>query len=314
MKAKLEQCMLVSLATALVALGFHASGCYSVAKPTGPVNWTVQCAAQIPVIGDSLLASPLCRDSDTTILLKIGNMLDKTRFTVDTDLLMKKMRTYLVNHGCGRIAVFDNDADVTAFCERRREKRAREAYKGEIKYLAGCILRSAILRDAKHKLVVVPMDGMNVAATRQYALLCLFLREELFSQSGGRITFLSKDRAQEADYIINGGLICPDGSSVSLDGSQNGDMFLRVAFERTSSPGETCFEASVPVREKLFDSTLDATYILSGELNVLTRETPSFTDDFVRMGFNIVNPDTKLHVWEGACEISATTHKSILYQ
>ena len=166
MKAKLEQCMLVSLATALVALGCHASGCYSVAKPTGPVNWTVQCAAQIPVIGDSLLASPLCRDSDTTILLKIGNMLDKTRFTVDTDLLMKKMRTYLVNHGCGRIAVFDNDADVTAFCERRREKRAREAYKGEIKYLAGCILRSAILRDAKHKLVVVPMDGMNVAATK----------------------------------------------------------------------------------------------------------------------------------------------------
>lgn len=308
------QWMLAPLATVWVALGFYASGCYSVAKPTGPVNWTVQCAAQIPVIGDSLLASLLSRDSDATILLKVGNMLDKTRFTVDTDLLMKKMRTHLVNHGRGRIAVFDNDADVAAFCERRREKRAREAYKGEIKYLAGCILRSAILRGAKRKLVVVPMNGMNVAASRQYALLCLFLREELFSQSDGRITFLSQDRVREADYIINGGLVCHDSSSASLDGSPNCDMLLRVAFERASSPGETCFEASVPVREKLFDSALDATYILSGELNVLTRETPSFTDDFVRMGFNIINPDTKLHVCEGACEISATTHKSILYQ
>ena len=115
--------------------------------------------------------------------------------------------------------------------------------------------------------------------------------------------FLSRERAVDADYLLKGSLSAFDT-----------DMNLRIIFEKADAAGVPCFEASMPVGKKAFDISLDATYILSGELNVLTRETRGCTDDYVRMGFNIVDPETTLHKWEVACDISTTSYKSVLYQ
>ena len=288
-------------ATAL-AVALCLLGCYTVVPPTPPQDWTVLCAKQIPTLGKALLDAGISRGEDGVVLLKLGGMLDKTRFTVDTDLLMKKMRTYLVNNGGGRIAVFDNDSDVTAFCEKRRKKLLHGALKGEIRYLAGRVVRAAIFRNQEIRIAVMPVAYEHGEKVNADALISL-LRDEVVQQGGGRFVFLSPERAADADYLLKGSLSAFDS-----------DMKLRIQFEKPGDVGVPCFEASMPVQKKVFDVSLDATYILSGELNVLTRETRGYTDDYVRMGFNIVDPETTLHKWEVACEISTTSYKPVLYQ
>ena len=287
---------------AAAACCLYLYGCWSVPPPTRPQDWTVLCAEQIPALGDSLLSSGLFQSEDGAILLKVGTMLDKTRFTVDTELLMKEMRTYLVNHGSGRIEVFDDDADVVAFCEQQREKRLRSAVRAELKYLAGRIVKAAIFSGPRAKIAVLPVPPNADAAINGDGLISL-LRDEMALQGDGKFAFLSPEHVGEADYLLRGSLTAYDE-----------DLSLRVLFERPTAPGKSCFEVSMPVRKKLFDRSLDATYLLSGELNVLTHETRGHTDDYVRMGFNVVDPRTKRHKWEGSCRISVTTHKSILYQ
>ena len=289
-------------AMAFFAVAVCLLGCYTVVQPTPPQNWTALCARQIPELGKALLDAGLAQGGDGVVLLKLGGMLDKTRFTVDTDLLMKKMRTYLVNNGRGRVAVFDNDSDVAAFCENRRRKVLHGALKGELKYLAGRVVRAAIFRSPQTRLAVMPVtpgDGEKVNADALVSLL----RDEIVLQGDGRFVFLSPDRAGDADYLLRGSLTAFDA-----------DLNLRIVFEKPDAVGVPCFEASMPVRKKAFDVSLDATYILAGELNVLTRETRGYTDDYVRMGFNVVDPETRLHKWEVACDISTTSYKSVLYQ
>ena len=277
-------------------------GCYSVSQPTPPHNWTVLCAEQIPNLGDALLASGLFVKDDGIVLLKVGGMLDKTRFTVDTGLLMRKMRTHLVNRGGGRIAAFDNDADVDEFCKARRAKVLRGAMKGELKYLAGRIVRASEFKQNRIR-ISMENDFSPQDATTDVGGLLSLLRDEIVLQGNGRFVFLEQGSVTKADFRMRGGF-----TGIS------GDRNLRVVFEKTSNPGEPCFEASMPMRKELLDASIDAAYVLSGELNVMTRETQGYTDDYVRMGFNLTDPNTALHKWEGACEISVTEHKSILYQ
>ena len=299
----------------LVALVLATAGCYTVVPPTPPVNWTSLLAGQIPAMGDAILASPVIRDSKEPIMLKVGGMLDKTRFTVDTDLLMKKMQTHLVNNGGGRIVVFDSDADVAAFCRERKRKQMHESLKGQLKYLAERIVKSALFRGRNVRIAVMPPDvSAHLKGINADGFIAL-MRDEIAVANSGNITFLSSDKAAEADYLMRGSFTAFSMTDeVGNPGKEpNADMNLRIMFVEPSA-SESCFEVSVAARKKLFDPSLDATLVLSGELNVITRETPSMTDDYVRMGFNIVDPDTATHRWEGACEMSATNYKSILYQ
>jgi len=300
-----------ALAAACVVVLF--CGCYSVDQITVPQSWTVLCANEIPALGDSVIFSPLCRSADNPILLKVGSILDKTRFTVDSDLLMKKMRTYLVNRSGGKILVFDNDAEIASFCETRREKLMNKSLKSNLRYLAERIAKTSAFREKTLKLRIAPVEVIGADVNINPDGLVSLLRDELVLAGDGRFLFVS-EKSGGADCLIKCCITglevsqSPSGRAVPLDA----DFNLRVVFENQA--GDSCFETSLPMRRRIFDPSLDATYVLSGELNVLTRETPGFTDDYVRMGFNITDPNTTLHVWEGACEISTTTFKSILYQ
>ncbi len=301
---------------ALIAIGLAMSGCYTIPPPQTPtVNWTHELAKQVPVLGNSILAAPVVTNSKEPIMLKIGGMLDKTRFTVDTDLLMKKMRTHLVNNGSGRIVVFNSDADVDEFCRERKRKKMHEAFKDQLRYLAGKIVKSAMFKGRNVQIAVMPPDvSAHLKGINADGFVAL-LRDEIVALSSGNITFLPSDKAGDANYLLRGNFTAVSMTDEVANGGKepNADMNLRIMFVEPST-GESCFEVSLAARKKLFDPSLDATLILSGELNVITRETPSMTEDYVRMGFNVVDPDTSIHKWEGACEISATNLKSILYQ
>ncbi|MBQ6007902.1 MAG: hypothetical protein IJL17_05140 [Kiritimatiellae bacterium] len=300
---------------ALIAIGL-VSGCYTIPPPLPPPPpWPEILAKQIPVLGTNILNSPVIRDSKEPILLKIGGMLDKSRLTVDTELLMRMMRTHLVNNGYGRIVVFNNDADVAGFIEDRNRKRMHEVFKDQLRYLAGKIVKSAMFRGRNVQIAVMPPDvSAHLKGINADGFIAL-LRDEIAASCSGNITFLPGNKAGDADYLLRGNFTAFSMTDEVASGGKepNADMNLRIMFVEPSS-GESCFEVSLPARKKLFDPSLDATLILSGELNDIARETPSTREDYVRMGFNIVDPDTSTHRYETACEISATTYKPVYYQ
>lgn len=302
-----------AFAVSAAALALSICGCFT-DEATPPTDWTKLCMEKIPELGDSLLKSDTCQSEEGAVLLQVGGMLDKTRFlkdVVDADLLMKAMRTHLVNNGGGRIVVLDNDADVAELVKKRRLERAHDAVRAEVKYLAGRIVRASVFGGGNVKMAVMPTENLSPEARNVNVDGALeFLRDEIAAQGRGRFMFLSADRSPEADYLLKGSLSSFGGRGAG----DPADLNLRIVVEKPASAGEACFEVSLPIRKKAFDSSLDATYLLSGELNELTHETRDHTGDIVRMGFNLVDLDTREHKWEGACNISVTTKKPILYQ
>ena len=298
---------------ALIAIGL-VSGCYT-PPPQEPVNWTRVLAEQIPPLGDAILAAPVIKDSKEPIMLKMGGMLDKSSCTVDTELLMKKLRTYLVNNGHGRIVVFNNDADVSEFIGERKRKRMHETFRGQLKFLAEKTVKSAMFRGRNVQIAVMPPDvSAHLKGINADGFIAL-LRDEIAASSSGNITFLPSNKAADADYLLRGNFTAFSMTDEVANGGKepNADMNLRIMFVEPST-GESCFEVSLAARKKLFDPSLEATLILSGELNDLAKETPSTREDYVRMGFIVVDPDTSTHKFEAACEISRTTLKPIYYQ
>ena len=304
----------VRVGLAMIAIGL-VSGCLQPPPPSLPPPWPEILAKQIPVLGDNILNAAVIKDSKEPILLKIGGMLDKSCVTVDTDLLMKKMRTHLVNNGYGRIVVFNNDADIRVFIEERNRKRMYEASKGQLRDLAEKIVKSAMFRGRNVQIAVMPSDvSAHLKGIHADSFIEL-LRDEIAAASSGNITFLPSNKVDGADYFLRGRFTALSMTDEVASGGKepNADMNLRIMFEDPST-GECCFERSLKVRKKLFDPSLEATLILSGELNDIARETPSTREDYVRIGFNIVDPDTSTHKYETACEISAITYKPIYYQ
>ena len=191
---------------ALIAIGL-VSGCYTVPpQPPLPPPWTELLAKQIEPLGEGILKSPVVSTAKEPILLKIGGMLDKTRFTVDTDLLMKKMRMHLVNNGGGRIVVYDNDADVGEFIRERQRKRMHEALKDELKFLAERVVKSALFRGRNVRVAVMPSDVSKHLKGVYADCFIDLLRDEIMEASSGNITFLPADKANEADYLLRGKL------------------------------------------------------------------------------------------------------------
>ena len=300
---------------ALMAIGLALSGCITPPPTLPPPPWTEILAMQIPPLGEAILAAPVIKDSKEPIMLKIGSMLDKSSCTVDTELLMKKMRTYLVNNGHGHIIVFNNDANVSEFIKERELKRMHEAFKGQLKFLAEKIVKSAMFRGRNVQIAVMPPDvSAHLKGINADGFISL-LRDEIAASSSGNITFLPSNKAGDADYLLRGNFTAFSMTDEVASGGKepNADMNLRIMFVEPST-GESCFEVSVAARKKLFDPSLDATLVLSGELNDLAKETPSTREDYVRMGFIVVDPDTSTHKFEAACEISRTTLKPIYYQ
>ena len=301
---------------ALIAIGLAMSGCYTLPPPQPPpVNWTRELAKQIPVLGTNILESSVIKDSKAPIPLKIGSMLDKSCLMVDTELLMKMMRTHLVNNGAGRIIVFNNDANVAEFIENWERKRMHEALKEQLRDLAGKIVKSAMFKGRNVQIAVMPPDvsahlkGINADGFVE------LLRDEIVALSRGNITFLPSDKAGDANYLLRSNFTAFSMTDeVAIGGKEpNADMNLRIMFVEPST-GESCFEENLAARKKLFDPSSKAKLILSGELNDLARETPSAREDYARMGFNIVDPKTGTHKYETACEISFINPKSILYR
>ena len=300
------------LATAFLLAAVAVSGCVSYVPPDPPPNWTRLLAERIPELGDRLLASSIVGDANCPIMLKVGGMADSTRHSVGASLLMDKFRAYIVANGGGRVQVFDTSAEIEKFRFERIKASMRVRFKADISLLAGQINNKYRRRNIKIVVqeVVNQRNVGNVCADGFVSLL----RDEIMAKGMGNITFLEGDRREDADYVLGG-----EFSKLSLSGAsaQSGDdsrdeQKLRVTFADAAT-GDVDFEASVVATKADFVPSLGATFVLSGRLDEISKEHLTATDDYVRMEFRLVDPDSTVVKWIGGADVAITTNKTILY-
>ena len=292
------------------------SGCFTFTEPTPPPAWTSLCMEQIPKLGDALLSNSVCRDVDGAIYLKVSSvdMVDKSRLDIDSDVLMKEMRTYLHAKSGGKIFAFSDYAAMRDYCRKIQRQRIGEELKGRISYMADTIVRARLPKNGKTKIAVLPArNSSNVKklnADGFTALLC----DEIMKRRGSRdIVILGSESASAADVAIESVLFSPDERDVS--DTTDADLKMRIDLKDQRS-GEVLFDMSMDVRKKLLEP--EATYVLTGELNLITTSRTRLNMvDSLRMGFNLVDvsdPNAPLNVWEGSATINVTSVKPVEYQ
>lgn len=288
------------------------AGCFSYVPPDPPLNWAALLAERIPALGDDFLRSSVMVDAKTPILLRFGEMSDSTRHRVEATLLLNKMKDYLVNNGGGRIQVFDTSADVENFRRARVKEAMHRRFKGDIAMLASRI--DGKYRRRNVKIAVAPvMNQRNVGDVCADGFVAL-LRDRIVSEGMGNITFLDWGKRSEADYILGGELakVGLSGSATPSGEDSLDEQRLRVTFTDVET-GDVDFECSVIVTSRDFAPSIGASYVFSGKLEDISKDRYSATDDYVRMEFSVVDPDSTHVKWTKASEIAVTTNKPVLY-
>ena len=288
------------------------AGCFSYVPPDPPPNWTALLVERVPQLGDDFLRSTAMTEAKKPVLLVLGEMPDSTRHRVEATLLLNKMKAYLVKNSGGQIHVFDTSADVESYRRKRMKETMHQRFKGDIALLASRV-------DAKYSRRNVKIAVREVANQRNVGDVCAdgfisLLRDKLVSDGMGNITFLDWDKRSEADYILGGEF---SKTGLSGGGSPSGEdsrdeQRLRVTFTDAET-GDVDFESSVIATSRDFAPSIWATYILSGRLEEISKDHYSSTDDYVRIEFTVVDPDSTLVRWTGSSEIAITTNKPVLY-
>lgn len=288
-------------------------GCFSYVPPDPPVNWTRMLSERVPEIGDELLRSPLVSNDRFPVLLLLGGMSDSTRFSVEASLLLNKMKAHLINKGIGRIQVFDSSADI----EKMRFLRAKESmhrkFKSDVLLLAEQVSKKYRRRNIKIAVQSV-RNQRNVGNVCADGFISL-LRDEIMANGMGNITFVDVGSRDNVDYLLGGEFvkIGLSGADAPSGEDSRDEQKLHVTLTDAKT-GDIDFEASLTATSRDFAPSLGATYVLKGSLEEMSRSHYSSTDDYMRMEFNLVDPDSTLVKWTGFVELAITHNESILYR
>ena len=195
----------------------------------------------------------------------------------------------------------------------RAKEDMHRRFKVDVTLLAERINRKYRRRNLK----IVVQDVVN---QRNVGDVCAdgfisLLRDEIMDKGMGNITFLDKEKRGDADYILGGEFVrlALSGASSPAGEDSRDEQRLRVTFTDVKT-GDVDFEGSViATRRDFAPSLLGATFVLSGRLEEMSKEHLTATNDYVRMEFSLVDPDSTIVAWTDAGEVSITTNKSILY-
>lgn len=289
------------------------AGCFSYVPPDPPVNWTRMLSERVPEIGDELLRSPLVSSDQSPVLLLLGGMSDSTRFSVEASLLLNKMKAYLINKSIGRIQVFDSSADI----EKLRFSRAKEAmhhkFKSDVLLLSEQISKKYCRRNIK--IAVQPVTNQrNVGDVCADGFISL-LRDKIIDNGMGNITFVDVGSRDNVDYLLGGEFVKVglSGAEAPFGEDSHDEQKLRVMLTDAKTR-DIDFEASLTATSRDFAPSLGATYVLKGRLEEMSKSHYASTDDYVRMEFSLVDPDSTFVKWTGFVELAITHNESILYR
>jgi len=155
----------------------------------------------------AILAVPEVAGSDDPARIAIAPMRNSSRFVIDTNLFMRRLRMELNRHSGGKVRFFsqnraqDTRKAVLAEKNEARLETAMQALGKEISELP-------IFRDAATtpKVAVIPVLNSNFVNMNADSVMAV-LRSDVARHAAGRLDFLMPGAIENADYFLTGQFI-----------------------------------------------------------------------------------------------------------
>lgn len=303
---------------ALAAGGCFLSGCVSAPVSTStqvspdddPLNGGISSADVRTVATQmcpAILALPEISGAGSVVRIKVSDFTNSSRFFIDRNLFMKRLRLELNRNAGGKVRFLNSDEAVQKERVEVLSERQEEEVRQSLKKLGAEIAASPLFSKAVGpvRIAVIPVLNTNLVNLNADSFTAM-LRSEIVSASGGKIQFLLPGETKGADYLLAGQFI-PE--SMKKEGIINLATYIEV-MEARAARGQSfdLTDGTVPEpgRKDGLNVNVNAP-VIPGESelvrmlrNPALRENPNVNK---RLNVMLVDPATKAAVFEKMCLI-----------
>ena len=180
-------------------------------------------------MGPEILSLPEIAGADGVVRIAISPMKNSSRFILDMNIFMKKLRLDLNRYADGKVRFFSqNNASETrlTIIKNRREEQVSQS----LDALADEIVALSLVVDSAEpiKIAVVPVLNANFVKLNADSMTAM-LRSKIADRANGKILFTMPGSEAGADYLLTGQFIA-DG--MKQEGIVNLADYINVMDER----------------------------------------------------------------------------------
>lgn len=293
----------------------------------------------------SLLSSTALAQKDGIFRIALAPIRNNTRFIIDKDIFMKRLRLEMNKVADGKVRFFSQKTGQKVRSEILQEQD-EDIWDSIISEVASFIAMSDTVTNATNplKVAVIPVKNTNIVGLNADSFTAL-IRAHIAEKARGKVAFLSREEngrvinqilresdlrnlglvesvrnnmVSGVDYFLGGEFIAKSLSleSVSISSTKrpNTATYLNMMLIDAQT-GVIPVEKIAKVERKMKSGLGKSDFILTGELSALTKAaTGGNRSDYVIMSFQLVDPLTNEVVWEDAYETKKVTKRSILYK
>lgn len=318
-----------------------------------------------------LLALPEVRMDSDLVRIATGSMKNSTRYLVDADLLLRRLRLELNRQCKGQFRFIAQDVGQGARRRILKERQISEAQRA-IEQTARYIAESDIIRQADKpvRIAVKPVTNTNLFNMNADSFASL-LRSEIKELAGTKVLFAKPGSKADVDYTLTGEFLA---QSIKREGVANTVEDLKWAQENPNiwyeqnrterknvvhgdqinintidesnvkigpnmtykiidpslrnSPNVTkifnvmlvnqedmaVLEKRINLEEQIKSGLEHADFILTGEINALSKASRGQRSDYVLVSFYLIDPVSNEMLWEYGYEVKRVTSRSVLYR
>lgn len=246
----------------------------------------------------AILSAPEVADAQPPVRIKMSDVKNTSRFFIDRELFMKKLRIELNKYGNGQVRFLDkNEKTQTARAEVLKDRQVEDVRR-DIRELAREICMNPIVRDATQpvKIAVIPVLNANMVNMNADSVTAM-LRGEIADASNGKVQFLMPGYTEGADFWLTGQFY-PE--SMKKEGIINLAEYIEVIDARVKDGKSLYLDTSVSASVSPMSATVTTTSSRETVLLEMLRSQNLQQNPNVnkRLNVMIVRPDDKLAVFE----------------
>jgi TolB-like protein len=288
----------------------------------------------------ALLSTPEISGSEQPVRIALAPIRNNTRFMVDQDILMKRLRLELSRYGAGRVTFFAQNVGQNVRREVLQEQD-EALWNKACTEVAEYLLRSPSLANAATPptIAVIPVRNTNLAGLNADSFTAL-IRSKIAEQANGKVLFLAREKNGKAieellnekdlkkldmvktkkmkelygvDYFLGGELISEGMNSA---GGPNPNVTKRLnVMLIDADDGSVPAEKLVTLEREMKSGLASAEYVLTGELSAESKASAGgLRSDYIITTFQLVDPQSNKVLWEDGYETKKKSKVGTVYQ
>ncbi|MDD5697220.1 MAG: hypothetical protein PHH77_01270 [Victivallaceae bacterium] len=159
-------------------------------------------------MGPAVLALPAVANNAGVTRIAIAPMKNSSRFVVDTNIFMKKLRLELNRYSQGRVRFFSQQNNARKTRHEILENRREDEVDASLDAVAEQFVQSYLVSNSKKqlRLAVIPVLNTNLVGMNADSATAL-LRNKIVEASKGKVVFTMPGTVAGADYLLTGQFI-----------------------------------------------------------------------------------------------------------